>query len=109
MPLPLMVVTAIAPSDSVMAVASAAASAAPPPKINNGFLAFFNNVAAAAIASGAAAGRELFTATGTFKCSADAVITSNGNSMCTGRGRAELNTAKARASTSGSSSGRINV
>ena len=67
MPLALIVVTAIAPSDSTTARASVAASAAPPPKMINGFFADLSKVAACAMALGAAAGRELLTIFGNFR------------------------------------------
>ncbi len=108
-PLALIVRAVGASSAAARARASAAASTQPPPSSSSGFFALRRRAAASRKGARAGAGRLATVRGRRARCSAGAVMTSSGSSMCTGRGRSLSNTAKARASTAGSSSALIRV
>ncbi|MNF98094.1 hypothetical protein D3C84_809420 [compost metagenome] len=109
MPLALMVRATGASSNSASAVSSAAASMAPPPARISGRLALASNSVMRDTALGEAPARSMLTGRLLSSSSASSTNTSNGISMCTGRGRPAWNSAKARASTTGNSDADIRV
>ena len=109
-PRPLTDITVGASSFSASARTNGPASCAPPPSSSTGALALFSQSAAFCSAAGEAAGGDGgTTARIGGSLSAAAVMMSSGSSIWTGRGRPPANTAKARATTLGSSAGVITV